>query len=471
MLEEKINTEMLIDQIPLILVCVDKTGLILWANANFADFCRVEKQSVLGMSYPSGKWFDSNNKDKVDRAINKAYEEKKDVYIDVELQDTSGELKSIRHVLRPFMFNDEDMAVLISGCLNSYCGNWRNLFVKYRDDLETLLMQRTVEYSEAKDRLEYELHRRKKTQQNLYSKAIDLEKQNKQMQYNERIFKQALDKVNAVNKQLKEAQEHLVVSEKMASLGQLAAGIAHEINNPLSFVKSNIASLKKYMKCLKDNISDMQQINADQKLNLKNEQLEELTSILSNKKMKRILDDYETIFHDVDDGIERVKQIVLDLKTYARADLNDGQEAVDVNKVIESSINIANNELKYKVQLEKKLLAKQKVLAVPSRLSQVFINLLVNSAHAIDVEGNVSVYSYDDEENVCVEIRDDGCGIPEEIKLKIFDPFFTTKPVGKGTGLGLSLCSEIIKEYKGSIKLESESGKGTSFKVILPAIQ
>jgi PAS domain S-box-containing protein len=269
----------------------------------------------------------------------------------------------------------------------------------------------------------------------------------------------------ALNKSIEEAQRHLLQSEKMASLGQLAAGVAHELNNPIGFVYSNMGTLEGYL-------NDIFVINAAYEESEK-ETGQSCPALDSVHKLK-LSKDYNFIKQDIfqlmtqsKDGLMRMKNIVQDLKDFSHV----GEESwkwFDLHKGLDSTLNIVWNELKYKCQIHKEYGTLPDVYCMPSQINQVFLNLLVNAGQAIETKGDITIRSGVSDDEVWVEVEDTGKGIEPGIILRIFDPFFTTKPVGKGTGLGLSLTSGIMQKHKGRIEVKSEVGTGTAMRMYLP---
>lgn len=269
----------------------------------------------------------------------------------------------------------------------------------------------------------------------------------------ERLLRDKYEELELVNSKLKEAQAQLIQSEKMVSIGQLTAGIAHEINNPIGFVKSNFNTIKTY-------VNDLIKILDDNKQDIRNwSELEDDYSFL--------IEDFNDIFDETQDGMERVIQIVKDLKDFAHPEETEWQFA-DIEKGIDSTLNIVNNEIKYKAKVVKEYGHIPELQCMPSQLNQVFMNILVNAAHAIPEQGTITIRTGVEEPYAWIEIEDNGSGIPEALRERIFEPFFTTKELGKGTGLGLAISYKIIKKHHGSIKVHSEAGKGTRFKIMLP---
>jgi signal transduction histidine kinase len=269
-----------------------------------------------------------------------------------------------------------------------------------------------------------------------------------------------------LNRQLGATQDQLVQSEKMASIGQLAAGVAHEINNPIGFILSNIGTLDRY---LGDLFKVLAAYEACEPCLGDARARQSLAQLRRDIELDYLKEDVPTLMTETLDGIERVRKIVQDLKDFSHVDANRDWEWADLHKGIDSTLNIVNNEIKYKAEVIKQYGALPLVRCLASELNQVFMNLLVNAAHAITRErGTIIVRTGSGDSKVWVEIEDDGCGIAQENLQRIFDPFFTTKPVGKGTGLGLSLAYGIVRKHGGIIDLTSEPGRGTCFRVTLP---
>jgi PAS domain S-box-containing protein len=262
---------------------------------------------------------------------------------------------------------------------------------------------------------------------------------------------------------LKENQTQLVHNEKMVSLGQLAAGIAHEINNPVAFVMSNLGTLKEYSSILINLIQHYQKFS----VNSSKYELGLIKNIEGNEDIDFILEDLENLTIESLEGTERVQKIVLGLRSFARIDESKEKEA-NINECIDTTLRIVNNELKYKCDILKDYAKLPNVSCNPGQLNQVFMNLLINAAHAIEKSGTIEIKTRHIRNKVEIQISDDGVGIPEENLEKLFNPFFTTKEIGKGTGLGLSISYGIIQRHNGEITVNSTVGKGTTFTIILP---
>jgi signal transduction histidine kinase len=256
----------------------------------------------------------------------------------------------------------------------------------------------------------------------------------------------------------------------MASLGLLAAGVAHEINNPLGFIMSNFSVLQMYLKVYQGVFGTADRVFASLRADATEQTLkliDEFYEFGRKENVEAVTKDMTPLLDQTLGGLERVKKIVLDLKTFAHADSDILMEA-DVNQVMDNAINICWNELKYKVELTKKYGQLPLLKCGEQKLEQVFINILVNAAHAIEERGTLQVATFVEHDMICVQITDSGKGISPEHINKIFDPFFTTKPIGKGTGLGLSVSYDIVKQHEGNILVKSELGRGTTFTIQLP---
>ena len=271
--------------------------------------------------------------------------------------------------------------------------------------------------------------------------------------------------MQSINHKLEEAQNHLLQAEKMASIGQLAAGVAHEINNPIGYVYSNLGTLEKYVQdvfSMIDNYEQAESAITDSAVRTRLQTAREKLDITFLKE------DLRSLMAESKDGITRVKDIVQNLKDFSHTNAGVEWCYANLHQGIDSTLNIVNNEIKYKAEVIKQYGDLPEVKCLASQINQVFMNLLVNAAHAIEEHGTITVRTGQDGEEVWVEIADTGMGIAPEHLQKIFDPFFTTKPIGKGTGLGLSVSYGIIKKHNGRIEVQSEVGQGTTFRVWLP---
>lgn len=296
-----------------------------------------------------------------------------------------------------------------------------------------------------KSAYEREKTARKETEEILEEKTLELYAANNELRHS--------------NDLLRRQQKNMVKTEKMVALGQLSAGVAHEINNPLAFVISNIGSLERYVKSYKALSEKYAESASDEEL-----------MWFKKQDFTYINNDSRLIFNEVKEGLERVRDIVANLKSFSRTQSAD-REQVNVDDLIQSALKIAHNQLKYHCKVELGLAPTPDIYCNANELVQVFLNLIVNAAQAIKDSGIVSLSSYATEDHIIVEVKDTGCGIPEENLTKIFDPFFTAKPLGQGTGLGLSVSYGIVKDLDGTISVDSVEGEGTTFSVLLPIEQ
>ncbi|MCA4962680.1 ATP-binding protein [Pseudomonas sp. Y24-6] len=267
----------------------------------------------------------------------------------------------------------------------------------------------------------------------------------------------------------KQLESQLVQSEKLASLGQLAAGVAHEINNPIGFISSNLGTLDGYFQQLQEMLDAYGQAET---LIQAGEWAERLQQVRERIELDFLREDIPLLIKESKDGINRVGRIVRDLKDFSRVDANQEWQWINLQQGIESTLNIVANELKYKADVLKEYQVLPDIECLPSQINQVFMNLIVNASQAIGPErGTLTLRTGHAAQSVWIEVQDTGSGIAPQNLQKIFDPFFTTKPVGQGTGLGLSLSYGIIKKHRGEITVRSEVGVGTTFRVELPIRQ
>lgn len=281
----------------------------------------------------------------------------------------------------------------------------------------------------------------------------------------ENALTENLAQLKATNQKLEEAQNQLLQSEKLASIGLLAAGVAHEINNPVGFVSSNLSTLTNYSKQL------FTLINAYEKalgtVTLPAALTEELDAVREDTDLEFIREDVVALLDESADGIQRVRRIVQDLKDFSHVDSGEWKP-VNLNNCLESTLNVIWNELKFKVKIERELAELPDVLCNAPQINQVMMNLLVNAGHAIESSGTIYIRTGSLGDESWFEIEDTGSGITEQVQKRIFEPFFTTKPIGQGTGLGLSVSYGIIAKHNGRIELDSVVGRGSRFRVWLP---
>lgn len=277
--------------------------------------------------------------------------------------------------------------------------------------------------------------------------------------------KESKDELTKAMDELKQAKSQLVQTEKLAAIGELTAGIAHEINNPINFVKGNVGPLKSNL---------MQLRNVTFKMQEEIDRVGDATSIETIKKYKEeieyqyLAEETYMLLNGIEEGANRTAEIVKGLRNFSRLDESEMKMA-NINECLDSTLILLNNKLKKQhIALEKKYEELPSIMCYPGQLNQVFMNIIGNAIHAIQEKGKITLVTHADKDNIHISIADTGEGMSEEIKEKIFQPFFTTKAVGEGTGLGLSITYGIIKKHNGSIEVQSELGKGTTFNIIIP---
>jgi two-component system NtrC family sensor kinase len=284
----------------------------------------------------------------------------------------------------------------------------------------------------------------------------------------EEALRRTNDELTEMNLRFLESQNQLLQADKMASIGQLASGVAHEINNPIGYVYSNFDTLDRYLSdifALLERYREAAESMPDQTLRAR------LRGAWQEADLDFVKEDVLALMVESKEGITRVKQIVHNLKNFSRAAGDENWQLSDLHQGIDSTLNIVGNELKYKIEVCKHYGELPQVQCRPSQLNQVFMNILLNGADSIKQRGTITISSGVDRDNVWIEFVDTGEGINPEHLNRIFDPFFTTKPVGKGTGLGLSVAYGIVMAHSGRIDVRSEVGSGTSFRVWLPIRQ
>jgi len=325
--------------------------------------------------------------------------------------------------------------------------------------LEALVATRTVELSEAS------AHQRQANLALSESNAALLREVDERAAAESTLHQRNTELV-ALTQKLEGTQNQLLQSERMASVGQLAAGVAHEINNPIGYVQSNLNSLARY-------VEDIMQLVAayERSDSLIAASDARAATILREIKQRIELDfirtDLRGLLAESQQGIVRVVKIVKDLKNFSHVDESEWQ-IVDIHAGLESTLNVVAHDLKYKAELVRDYAKTPPIECLPFQLNQVFLNLLINAVHAIPEQGVITITTRSDENELTISVRDTGTGIAPDVVNRIFDPFFTTKPIGQGTGLGLSVSYGIIQRHGGRIDVVSAVGVGTTFTVHLP---
>lgn len=294
---------------------------------------------------------------------------------------------------------------------------------------------------------------RLKAEQLLEKKSLELYRQRKELEESYKILQQQ--------------EATMLKAEKLATLGTLSAGIAHEINNPLTFVISNMESLNNYSRSFQQLFTEVNSISKD--VSMPDELKSKLTQLIDQEDLEFIHEDIDELLKDTEDGLQRVLGIINNLRSFSRTQSKDEIET-DLLTGLKSTIKILSSELRGKVNLKLDLQPIPKTICNPNELNQVFLNLIINAKQATESkpDATIEISSNHHANTICIHIKDNGCGISEEFLEQIFVPFFTTKPVGKGTGMGLAVAYGIIKDHKGQIHVDSQEGTGTDFKITLP---
>jgi len=268
---------------------------------------------------------------------------------------------------------------------------------------------------------------------------------------------------------LHDQKNQLVQQEKLASIGLLAAGIAHEINNPVGFVKSNLQTLENYT------VSYFSALNAYRSLAVAAEQglpiaehIDKLKDILQTTDLEHIAQDGMDCIKESLSGVERIEEIIVDLSDFARNETDDNRVLCDINNLLDNTLKLVWNEIKYNCEIEKNYAELPQFYGRPGQLRQVFVNIIVNAAQALESNGTLKLVTRSDADNVIIEFIDNGPGLDEETSAKLFDPFYTTKEVGSGTGLGLSVSHGIVANHHGTLTAKNNEGNGACFTVTLP---
>ena len=297
-------------------------------------------------------------------------------------------------------------------------------------------------------------------------RTAEVVKQKKEIEDKNVILEDQKEELRSMLENLKFTQSQLVQSEKMASLGQLVAGIAHEINNPVTFISAGVDSLGANLEEVRQVLDIYHRVTPD---NTK-EKLREIEELKEEIDYKQAIREINKLIDSIKNGTERTTQIVNGLRTFSRLD-EDVLKVTDIHEGLDSTLILLRNKYKNRIEIVKDYGDIPQIECFPGQLNQVFMNILSNAIDAIGEKGTISISTSKSNGFIQIMIKDSGCGIPEHIRAKIFDPFYTTKEVGEGTGLGLSISHGIIEKHKGSLKVSSEPDKGSEFTILLPLKQ
>ena len=438
---------------------VDKTGSVRWVLESVTSIPYEGKQAILGHTMDISQLKEAQQKLGEMQALE------------------SSILAAIPHAVlglenRRIIFANEGVENVFGWTREELIG--KNMRILFRSDEAYEDAGFTVYTTPEKKNMasrEYEAHFRHKDGRNLICRVTTSRIEGTL------IDKRTISTIEDVT-DLRNIQMQLLQSEKMSSIGQLAAGVAHEINNPTGYVGSNLETLKEYFHSIDSILSKYESLLCGVRENLQgrmspeslSDQADAIESSKREIELSFILNDVPNLIKESRQGTDRIKNIVIDLKNFAHPGRAEFEYA-DIKKNIESTLNVIWNELKYKATIHKDYSELPPIRCIPQQLTQVFMNILVNASHAIKDKGEITIKTRQQNGHVEITIHDTGCGIPKENLSRIFDPFFTTKEVGKGTGLGLNVAYNIVKKHNGTIDVESQVGHGTTFIIKLPVEQ
>jgi len=320
----------------------------------------------------------------------------------------------------------------------------------------------------------------------VYDNLQQIKNQNEQLEVKSRELEISYKHLKEAHEDIQKTHQQLIQSEKMASLGQIAAGVAHEINNPLAFVLSNIHMLGDYLETIVG-VLDKYQTSGERIQALSNDssakgiepalllgdfiqQIQDTKDLEQDKNLSFLISDIPAMLEESSIGLLRVKDIVTNLKNFAHSG-GECFDMFDINECLDTTLRVTWNELKYSIDVKRNYGDIPLVMCSTGKLGQVFMNLILNARDACEKDGELVIKTYQEDEFVVISFQDNGEGIPKEKLKRIFDPFFTTKPVGKGTGLGLSVSYGIVQEHQGRLEVDSVENEGTTFRVYLPVKQ
>jgi PAS domain S-box-containing protein len=426
-------------------------GRYLMINKAFTRDIGFEPDEIIGKkSEDIGLIIEQGNMEIIRRSI---HEKGK-----IENFDTSIIVKSGRKIDSMYsakMIRIDDEPVLLSSSVDITEKKLIQMELEqHKNNLEEMVRERTEEIMVLNEELTA-------TNEELYQNNEELNSVNEALANQKKQLEEAIAR-------LKHTQMQLVQSEKMASIGILTAGIAHEINNPVNFISSGITGLEIV---IHDILDVLKQYSAHCEEVVDCRRREILQKIEEEYKLNNSVENISRLLNSIHVGVDRTTNIIKSLRTFSRLD-SEIKSMSDIHELIESSLTILSNKIKDRIEIHKDYQLEEHVSCFPGKLSQVFMNLLINAIQSIENNGSIHIITRKIQKQGKVEIifSDTGSGMPKEIQMKIFDPFFTTKPVGEGTGMGLSIVHGIIKDHNGDIFVSSQPGEGTRFTIVLPAI-
>ncbi|MDX2431541.1 MAG: ATP-binding protein [Bacteroides sp.] len=334
---------------------------------------------------------------------------------------------------------------------------------EYYDEISEELVPSFMVFTQQMSSLLQNFEAKKYLNEKVQRRTAEVVKQKKEIEDKNKVLEDQSEELRSMLENLKLTQSQLVQSEKMASLGQLVAGIAHEINNPVTFISAGVDSLGANLEEVRQVLDIYHRITP----NNSKEKLKEIEELKEQIDYKQAVREINILIESIKTGTERTTQIVKGLRTFSRLD-EDVLKVADIHDGLDSTLILLRNKYKHRIEIVKDYGDIPLFECFPGQLNQVFMNILSNAIDAIEEKGIITISTSKFNGFIRISIKDTGSGIPENIKAKIFDPFFTTKDVGEGTGLGLSISHGIIEKHNGSIKVKSEAGKGSEFIILVP---
>ena len=373
--------------------------------------------------------------------------------------EVMGSMGLSQVIISPFHGDNKNLnGILLGGISESKKG--------YYEEISEVLIPSFMVFTQQMSSLLQNFEAKRYLNEKVQRRTAEVVKQKKEIEEKNDVLENQKEELQSMLESLKLTQSQLVQSEKMASLGQLVAGIAHEINNPVTFISAGVDSLGTNLEEVRQVLDVYHRITPD---NTK-EKLKEIEELKDRIDYKQAIREINGLIESIKNGTYRTTQIVNGLRTFSRLD-EDVLKVADINEGLDSTLILLRNKYKNRIEIVKEYGDIPQIECFPGQLNQVFMNILSNAIAAIEKNGKITINTSKSNGFIRINIKDTGCGIPENIKANIFDPFFTTKEVGEGTGLGLSISHGIIEKHKGNIQVLSENGKGSEFIIMLPVKQ
>ncbi len=426
-------------------------GILLDSNTTAKKFAGYTETKPEGTHFAETKWWNHSEieQQKIYDAIQKAQQGEM-VRFETTHLDEFHQAHHVDFSLKPLYDDLGSLLYLIpEGRDITEIVNIRLELEKHKNNLEELVYERTEELHEANSEIS--------------AMNEDLQEKNKTLESYNNVLEEHRQNLENALKKLKEAQSSLIESEKMASIGVLTAGIAHEINNPINFISSNLTGLQKVIERFDTLFEAYNQVISEHQNEDLAKEIETLDKTYHKKENKEAL---SILTKHIQTGIDRTVEIINSLKYFLHSEQNT-KSYVNVHDIISSVLTILHNEYKHKIEIVEDFQLKSEIKCVAGKINQVIMNILSNAIQAIPENGHIYIKTWQKKDEICISIKNDGVPISEEVLPKIFDPFFSTKPVGKGTGLGLFISYNIIKDHNGKINVISDN-EHTEFQICLP---